>query len=64
MSIRTNITTILVNDLVEMEEVAGRLERNLDHYTVNHPDFSAVIEKHIDTNQIVVKVMYLEESVN
>ncbi len=64
MSIETNTTVILVNDYLELEEVAGNLQEKLLLYGSNHPDFSCVIEKHIEENKVIVKTLYLREHCN
>ena len=64
MPIYSKITSILVKDLLELEEVSDGIETRLKIYGKIHPDFSAVIECDIPGNRVIVKTLNLEEHVN
>lgn len=64
MSIEHKITIIQVEDYLELEQVSFDLDEQLSKYAKKHKDFSVVIEKDIELNQIILKTLYLAEHVN
>lgn len=64
MSIEHKITIIQADNYLELEETSLRLEEQLNLYAKRHKDFSVIIEKNLELNQLVLKVLYLNEHMN
>ena len=64
MSVRIGTATIQAKDYLDLEEIVSNLEERLIFHGKKHKDFSCVIEKHLDSNQVIVKTLYLEEYAN
>lgn len=64
MSIEHKITIIQADNYIELEDVSFNLEEQLTRYGKRHKDFSVVIEKDLELNQIILKTLYLNEHVN
>lgn len=47
-----------------LDDLLLRTEERMNHYAARHKDFSVVIEKHVDSNYLVVKSLILKESAN
>lgn len=46
------------------DKTLDSLSEHLFHHSIIHPDFSYIIENHIDNNIIKVKTLRLEECAN
>ena len=47
-----------------LDELSYRTELNLIKFSMKHPDYSVVIDKHVDENYLVVKSIMMKEQVN
>lgn len=47
-----------------LDSLTDRTQENLSNYALKHGDFSAVIEKHVDENYILVKSIMLNNHAN
>lgn len=63
MSIKI-LTAKLVPNGESLDSLTDRTQENLSNYAKKHGDFSAVIEKHVDENYILVKSVMLNENAN
>ena len=63
MSIRIAISNIKLNDETLLE-VSDRINYHLSFYSKSHPEFSYQIEELIDSNELIIKTINLEENVN
>lgn len=63
MSIKI-ITVRLDPEEESLDDLTDRTQEKLSNYALKHGDFSAVIEKHIDGNYIMIKTIMLNEYVN
>jgi len=55
---------IVANDDESLDELVSVTEERMGEYARKHPDFTCVIEKHIDEDYIIVRTLKLEESAN
>lgn len=63
MSIRIAISNIKLNDEL-LSDVSNRINGHLLFYSKLHPEFSYQIEELIDSNELIIKTINLEENVN
>jgi len=63
MSIRIAISNIKLNDEL-LSDVSNRINGHLLFYSKSHPEFSYQIEELIDSNELIIKTINLEENVN
>ena len=47
-----------------MEDIVRYTQDRMIEYAKKHPDFTCVIEKHVDDGYITVKTLKLEENAN
>lgn len=63
MSIKLVITKLMPED-ESLDELTNRTEARMNIYSQKHPDFSVVLEKHIEENFLLVKSLMLQEYAN
>ena len=64
MSTSIKIIEVKLDSYTELEETCENLIERLAFFKSKHPEFSFDIEKHYDTNTLVVKNCNLHEQVN
>lgn len=64
MPIKITNTTITVENYLELEELCCNMEERLTKYSKKHKDFTVVLEKNIEDNELLIKTLYLEEHIN
>lgn len=58
------VSNILIEEGETVNDVSERIKHHLSYYSKRHPEFSFSIEELIDSNELIVKTVTLENNVN
>lgn len=55
---------VFASDEESLDKLSSITEERMSEYAKKHPDFTCVIEKHVDEDYIIIRTLKLEESAN
>ncbi len=58
------ISNIVIEEGETVSDVSERVKYHLSYYSRRHPEFSFSIEELVDSNELIVKTVTLENNVN